>query len=249
MLGYYGISKEDSDDKVLEILTDNNVYSVSSEDRLTYQVNVYIGRNGAVNHVGVSKLESPSQHVLQKTLAFEVPAFDENTIATPEDMYLSELTLESNRKALYSRLSSPIKVISDYEDLTGKNQNCYFELGKAFLLGISDFKDLSTGYSSTLSVTDPTIIGPRGIQVGDPVEKILKVFPGRDDIDFDHIEELTVIYTGEGGTPAQTNSGWVVPNPLGNKGIIILNIDWHLSIWFNYENGMVSEIGLNSMLD
>ncbi len=181
---------------------------------------------------------------------FILPQFDPNQMASCDDMYLSELGFGSSRLDVFSRLGTPIKVINGFDEVIDNYQYCVYALSYFVFRSVEDAINLDSGSAYYCSVNDPNLVGPRGLKVGDPIEKFLDVFPGLNDIDFKNVKGPRVIYEKEPGSEADFAK--IIPDLESNQpnsGTIHLTIEWYLGINFNYENGVITEINLTQMLD
>jgi hypothetical protein len=116
-------------------------------------------------------------------------------------------------------------------------------------LYIDDYDDPGTGSAYGYLIRDPEYIGPRGLRVGDNVEKILEVIPGRDDIDFKTITEPTAVYKTKEYDNDVTDSAWVYPSE--NKaytGHVYVNVIWYIWVTFYYNDGIITCIDMGYML-
>ncbi len=188
-----------------------------------------------------------------KPLDFKIPPFDPKAVASVDDMYLSGLRLSSSRRAdVFALFGQPIYAVAGFQEDTLKFQDCTFEKGHAKFLDIVEYDDYSTGRAMSLSTKDPSIIGPRGLRVGDSIERFWDVFPRRAGVEFKAIsknETVQIYYydatPGEGQDYCELDSD----SKETYSERINFTIDWYMFIGIEYEKGIITEIDLNAMLD
>lgn len=181
---------------------------------------------------------------------FVLPTFDPESIATADDMYLSGLRFGSSREDVFKILGAPIDLTSGFQENTRNYQDCNFQSGSVAFLDVTDGRDLKTGRAYDYQVSDKDIIGPRGLKVGDPIARVLDVFPGNNAINFEALEKDTIIY--EEKPNEERNSAIINPyfeHDVQNSGTIYIDIDWYMGVTIMYENGLIKEFGLGQMLD
>ena len=245
-----GISATMNNEEILRILNANYVYDISFDLLTDYYINIYVDKSGLVCSASVSKFDRPQYPAARLGGTFEIPVFDKETIATKEDLYMSGCKFGSNRQEVFQTLGNPMKAEAGYSEYRDKYQNCYFENSIVDFLEIDKYEDLTSGKAWHYYIKNPLIIGPRGLRVGDSIENVLEVFPGRDDIDFKTITSNTAIYVNPDGSNEETNSASIYPSARKvNTGEVYINVDWVYGITFEYEDGIITGMVLSEMLD
>ena len=209
-----------------------------------------IDASGYVTYMSVQRFDTPYYNMQKTNQPVELPDFDLEVIANGDDFYMSSLKFGSTRQAVFEVLGNPIKSLIGYEEYVGNYETCYFEKATVYFSGVTSYQDLSSGRAYTYVISDPTIIGPRGLQIGETIERIQDVFPVADGIDFKTLSEDTLMYPDPNDLINETNEAMIYPTP--NKpysGYVYLTVEWYKGIRFDYENGIITEISLTQMLD
>jgi len=245
-----GITSTMNNEEISVILNAHYMPDISFDLLTDYDISIYVDKTGFVRSVSVSKFDHPQYPVARSDGAFEVPVFDKDTIATKEDLYMSGCKFGSTRQEVFQLLGSPKNTEAGYSEYRDKYQDCYFENSVAYFLDIDEYGDLASGRAWYYYIKDPFVIGPRGLCVGDRIEKTLAVFPGSDDIDFKTITSRTAIYVSPDSPGQETNSASVYPSASKtNTGEVYINVDWVYGITFEYNEGIITGMTLSEMLD
>jgi hypothetical protein len=248
-IGDLGIDESTGAETAAKILRDAHESYIQFDMRQDYSISAGIDESGTVKYIRIHKFDYPQYQVAPADEPLEVPAFDRETIATYADLYISGCTLGSSRLDVFKVFGNPQKTKADYGDITGYSQDCYFKNSVVDFFDVTDYEDPETGRASGYFTEDVDLIGPRGLRVGDNVEKILEVFPGRDDIDFKTAIDTTAIYADSDNPDDIINSARIYPSV--NKaytGEVNINIEWASWITFNYADGVITGISLGMML-
>lgn len=244
------ISLSMNNSEIADILKENHESYFRFDLLPDYGIAIGINESGTVHNANIRRFSDPQYPIISVGSTFEVPAFDKGTIATVADLYLSGCRIGSTRQDVFQMLGSPRKTEAGYDEYTDKYQDCYFENGVVYFLSVDDYKDLKTGRAWYYHITDPLVIGPRGLRVGDNIEKVMEVFPGRDDIDFKTITSYTPLYSNPNDPNEETNSASIHPATYKvYSGNVHINVDWVYGITFEYEDGIITGITLGEMLD
>lgn len=245
-----GISLSMNHSEIAEILNENHAGYFHFDLLSDYSITVGIDESGIVYYASIAKFNDPQYPAARADSAFSIPAFDPETIATTADLYLSGCNFSSTRQEVFQILGSPIKTEEGYGEYVDKYQDCYYENAVVYFLNVGDYEDLNSGEAWYYYITDPSVIGPRGLRVGDNIEKVLEVFPGTNDFDFKTIIDDTSLYSNPDDPNDETNSATVYPADYqANAGEVYLNVDWVYGITFKYEYGIITGITLSEMLD
>lgn len=218
-----------------------------------YHVEIITERDGSVRYDSIAMMDYPKVALPGEPLDFKIPTFDPKAVASVDDMYLSGLRLSISRRAeVFALFGQPIYAVAGFQEDTSKFQDCTFEKGNAKFLDIVEYDDYSTGRAMSLSTRDPKIIGPRGLRVGDSIERFWDVFPRKAGVEFKAISknESVQIYYYD-ATPGEGQDYCEVSPDSQNSysGRINFTIDWYMFIGIEYEKGIITEIDLNMMLD
>lgn len=192
----------------------------------------------------------PTDSVQKLQTSFKVPPFDPEAILDKDDLYLSNMSLSSSRQQVFEVLGTPKRIVTGYEGPTRVYQQCNFETGTVLFTNVESSDNLKTGRAMSYFTSDASLIGPRGLKVGDPIEKVLDVFPGNNDIDFANIEEIAFIYEKSPGD--ERNHAYVTVDPESKtpkSGRVFMNTEWVLGFTINYSNGIITELILTYMID
>ncbi|MEL7654326.1 MAG: hypothetical protein AAGU75_00280, partial [Bacillota bacterium] len=245
-----GISLSMNNEEITGVLNEQHISYIDFDSLPDYNITIGVDKSGIVDYVSISRFDHPQYPIKRSDSTFEIPVFDKETIATYADMYMSGCKFGSTRQEVFQLLGSPKKTEAGYGEYTDKYQDCYFENSVVYFLCIDEFEDLKFGRAWYYYIKDPVIIGPRGLRVGDNIEKVLEVFPGRDDIDFKTITSETVIYANPDSPDEITNTATVYPSAYETyAGELYINVDWVCGITFEYEDGIITSMALSEMLD
>lgn len=245
-----GISLSMNNSEITDILNENHTSYFRFDLLPDYSIAISIDESGTVYYATIRRFNDPQYSIARVDSTFEVPAFDKETIATKADLYLSGCKICSTRQDVFQMLGSPQKTEAGYDEYIDKYQDCYYENAVVYFLSVGDYEDLKSGRAWHYYITDPLVIGPRGLRVGDNIEKVMEVFPGRDDIDFKVITDDISLYSNPDDQNEVTNSGTVRPSAYkAYAGEVYINVDWVYGITFEYENGIITGMTLSEMLD
>lgn len=245
-----GISLSMNNSEITDILNKNHVSYFRFNSLPDYSIAISIDELGTVYYATIRRFNDSKYSISRVDSTFEVPEFDKETIATKADLYLSGCKIGSTRQDVFQMLGSPQKTEAGYDEYVDKYQDCYFKNAVVSFLSVGDYEDLKSGRAWHYYITDPLVIGPRGLRVGDNIEKVLEVFPRRDDIDFRSITDDTVLYDNPADPNEETNSATVYPSAYkAYTGKVFINVDWVYGITFEYEDGIITGMVLSEMLD
>ncbi|MCK8060797.1 MULTISPECIES: hypothetical protein [unclassified Fusibacter] len=245
----YGITSEMNNSEIITLITENNAYGILSFDEAEYSGSYRFNNDGDVDSLVISRKWIIDYEVPLTDEEFEVPEYDKDKFMDSSEMYFSNIGIGSTREDVFQTLGNPIYNQIGFDDFLGKYQICGFEKGEAYFDILSNLSDLSDGWVYTLVVWDPSLIGPRGLKIGESINRILELFPTFEVDDITSLNEEAKIYSLDDSNSYELGI-WASPEEDDStSGIIVVRIKWIDTFIIFYEKGIITKMALDTMLN